>query len=195
MSLVMDRELERESMKELMAKFLMDQTLRRADDVTVKSVNESGATDNSSEHDAGQVIVQEKIVTTYLFDTGADTHVMPKCVWEQLGEPALQTTNVTLRGANGQDLGAMGEVQVRGLIDKIKVHFKAVVARDARRCLLSGIQLRTHGYTCTLNEQRSFLTQSKGRVQMTREGNGDTLKIVCFLKPRDTLGNLPDVET
>ena len=62
-------------------------------------------------------------MTTWLFDTGADAHVMQKCVWEQLGEPALQTTNVTLRGANGQDLGAMVEVQVRGFIGKIKVQF------------------------------------------------------------------------
>ena len=159
MSLVMDRELERESMRELMAKFLMDKKLRRADDVTVKSVNESGAADNSLEHDAGQVIVQAKIVTTWLFDSGADTHVMPKCVWEQLGEPALQTTKVTLRGASGQDLRATGEVQVRCFIEKIEVQFEAVVARDARRCLLSGIQLRTHGYTFTLNQQGSFLTQ------------------------------------
>ena len=85
-----------------------------------------------------------------------------------------------MRGANGQDLGAMGEVQVRGFIGKIKVQF--------RRCLLSGIQLRTNGYTFTLNQQGSFLTQSKGgrRIQMSREGNKDTLKTVCFLKPRDT---------
>ena len=76
---------------------------------------------------------------------------MPKCVWEQLGEPALQTTNVTLRGANGQDLGAMGEVQVRYFIEKIKVQFTAVVTRDARRCFLSGTQLRTKGYTFFLN--------------------------------------------
>ena len=69
-------------------------------------------------------------MTTWLFATRADTHVMPKCVWEQLREPALQTTNVTLRGANEQDLGAMGEVQVRGFVEKIKVQFKAVVARD-----------------------------------------------------------------
>ena len=113
-----------DSMKELVAKFLMDLRWRQAHDVTVKSVNESGTAVNCSDHDAGQVIVQEKVVTSRLFDTGADTHVMPKCVWEQLGEPALQTTNITLRGANGQDLGAMDEVQVRGFIGKIKVHFK-----------------------------------------------------------------------
>ena len=57
--------------------------------------------------------VQEKVVTTWLFDKGADAHVMLNCVWEQLGDLAQQTTNVTLRGANEQDFGSMGEVQVR----------------------------------------------------------------------------------
>ena len=131
MSLLMNRDLERESMNELIEKSLMDRRLRRADDVTVKSVNESRAVQNCPEHDVGQAIVQEKVVTTWLLDTRAFTHVMPKCLWEQLGEPALQTTNVTLRGASGQDLGAMGEVQVRGFIEKRQVQFKTVVARDA----------------------------------------------------------------
>ena len=184
----MNRDLERESMNELMATSLMDQRLRRADAATVKSVNESGSVQNCSEHDVGQVKVEEKVVTIWLLDTRAVTHVMPKCLWEQLGEPALQTTNVTLRGANGQDLGAVGEVQVRDFIEKRQVQFKTVVARDARRCLLRGRQLRTHGHTFTLSEQGSFLTQSKGgqRVQMTRGGNRETLNMVCFLKPRDT---------
>ena len=82
----------------------------------------------------------------------------------------------------------MGEVQGIGFIEKVQVQFKTVVARDARRCLLRGRQLRTHGHTFTLSEQGSFLTQSKGgqRVQMTRGGNRETLNMVCFLKPRDT---------
>ena len=84
MSLLMDRELEHECMKELMTKLLMDQNLRRADDVAMKSVNESGAPENWSEHDVGQVIIQERVVTTWLFDTRAVTQVMPKSVWEQL---------------------------------------------------------------------------------------------------------------
>ena len=47
---------------------------------------------------------------------------MPKHVWEQLGErePTLQTTKVTLRGANGQDLGAMGESKASGFLGKSK---------------------------------------------------------------------------
>ena len=131
--------------------------------------------------------IQEKVEIIWLFNTEADAHVMPKQVWEQSGEPSLQTTRVMLSGANGQNLGAMGEVHVRGFIGKIKVQFTAVVARDVRRCLLSGTQLRTKGYPFTSNQQRSFLTQPKGskKVTMSREGNRDTLKVVCMLKPRD----------
>ena len=72
-------------------------------------------------------------------------------------------------------------------LGQIKVQFTAVVARDARRCLLSGTQLRTKGYTFTLNQHGSFLTQPNGskKVTMSREGNRDTLKVVCMLKPRD----------
>ena len=84
----MNRDLERESMNELMATSLMDRRLRRADAATVKIVNESGSVQNCSEHDVGQVIVEEKVVTIWLLDTRAVTHVMPKCLWEQLGELA-----------------------------------------------------------------------------------------------------------
>ena len=81
----------------------------------------------------------------------------------------------------------MGEVQVRGFIGKIIVQFTAVVARDARRRLLSGTQRRTKGCTFTLNQHGSFLTQPNGskKVTMSREGNTNPLKIVSMLKPRD----------
>ena len=154
----------------------MDLRWRQAHDVNVKSENESGTAVNCSEHDAGQAIVQEKVLTTWLFDTAADTHVMPKCVWEQMGEPALQTTNITLRGANGQDLGVMGEVQVRGFIGKIKVHFRAVMARDARRCLLSGIQLRK-----VPSHSRKVVKRCKGHVKET----GDTQWVTSLMLKRE----------
>ena len=98
----------------------------------------------------------------------------------------VQTTNATLRRANEQDLGAMGQVQARRFNGQIKVQFTAVVARDARRCLLSGTQLRTKGYTFTLNQHGSFLKQpnGSGKVTMSREGNKDSLKVVC-MKRRD----------
>ena len=49
-------------------------------------------------------------------------------------------------------------------------------------------QLRAKGYTFTLNQKESFLAQpkSQGTVNVSRERNRDTLKLVCFLKPRDT---------
>ena len=103
-------------------------------------MNQSRTTEHDAERDVYQMKVQVKVETTWLFDTRADAHVMPTYVWEQLGEPTLQTTRVTLRGANEQDdLGAMGALHVRGFIRKIKIQFTAV-ARDARRCLLSGTQ-------------------------------------------------------
>ena len=58
---------------------------------------------------------------------------MPKQVWEQLGEPTSQPIRVTLKGATGQDFAAIGEVLVRSFIGRVKVQFKVVVARDARR--------------------------------------------------------------
>ena len=66
------------------------------DDVTDQSVNQSRATENDSKRDIYQVRIQEKVETIWLFDAGADAHVMPKHVWEKLGEPTLQTTRVTL---------------------------------------------------------------------------------------------------
>ena len=65
-------------------------------------------------------------------------------------------------------------------LKRFKYSSKTVVARDARRCLLSGIQLLTHGDTFTLSQQGSFLIQSKGgqKVQITRGRNRETLKIV-----------------
>ena len=83
--------------------------------------------ENGSEHDACQVTIQEKAVTTWLFDTDADAHVVPNCAWEQLGEPMLQTTSVTPSGANGQDLGAMEEVQVKG---QSSVHSSGCTRRE-----------------------------------------------------------------
>ena len=96
-SSLMHPKLQQENMKESMAKSLTDRKLNQDGDVTEQCVNQSGTAENGSEHAACQVKVQNKVVTTWLFDTRADAHVMPKCVWEQLGEFALQTKNVTLR--------------------------------------------------------------------------------------------------
>ena len=160
MSSFMDQKLEQENMKEFMVPSLMNQQLKQDDDVTDQSVNQSRTIENDSERDVNQIRIQEKVETTCLFDTGADAHVMPKHVWEQLGEPTLHTTRVTLRGANG----------FRGFIEEITVLFTEVVAQDARRCLLGRTQLRTKGCTFTLHQHRSFFTQPNWQ----RDGNDVT---------------------
>ena len=144
---------------------VLDETkkLKQDDGVTDQCMNQSRTTEDDSERVACQLKVEEKVQTTWLSDTGADAHVMPKYVWEQLGEPTLQTTRVTLRGANGSDLGAIGEVLVRNFQWTKKVQFTAVGARDARRCFLSGTQLRAKGHTFTLNQHESFHTTKRRR--------------------------------
>ena len=73
-----------------MVKFLMNPKLKQDDGVTDQSGNRSRTTEDDSERVAHRVKVQEKVQTTWLFDTGTDAHVMPKYVWEQFGEPTLQ---------------------------------------------------------------------------------------------------------
>ena len=102
-----DQKLQQENMKELMVKSWMNHKLKRDDDVTDQSVDQSRTAEDGSERDVYQVRIQEKVETLWLLDTGADAHVMPKHVSEQSGEPALKRTRVTLRGASGQDFGAM----------------------------------------------------------------------------------------
>ena len=165
-----------------------DRVRNNVDDAaTCLSVGQEKVVLKSSEHVACQVQIQGKFETTWWFDRGADAHVMPKRVWEQLGESTLQPTSVTLKGTNGQHLGAIGEVLVRGSVGRVKVQFTAVFARDARRCLLSGTQLTAKRYTFTLNQKESFLAQpkSEGKVNMSRERKRDTFKIVCMLNRRD----------
>ena len=120
--------------------------------------------------------IQEEVETTWWFDTGAHAHVMPKYVGER--------TYLTLRGANGQDLGAMGDLLVRGFMAKTQVQFRVVVARDARRCFLTGPQLRAKGHPFILNQHVSFFTQPEDDTQVTMSRAGDrSLKVMCMLKP------------
>ena len=98
-----------------MVRFKMNQTLRQNNGVTDQSANQPRTTEDDSERAAYEV-------------TGVDAHMMRKDLWEQLGEPTLQTPRVTLRGANGEDLRAMGELLVRCFIGKIKVQSTAVIA-------------------------------------------------------------------
>ena len=78
-----------------------------------------------------------------------------------------------------KSLGSMGEFHVRGFIGKSKVQVTTVF------CTRRETERRTRGYMFTLNQHESFFTQPKSgaRVMMSREGNRDTLKVVCMLKP------------
>ena len=195
MSSLVDQKLEQENMQELMAQSLMNQQLNQDDGVTEKCVNQSGTTENGSEHAVCQVKVQEKVVTTWLFDTGADAHVMPKCVWEQLGEPTLQTTSVTLRGANGQDLGATGEVQVRGFIGKSNFSSQQCTRRETMSSEWNTTQ--NEGIHVHFESTRKFPHSTERRPKcnnVTRRKPKHTQSCMLVETKRDTVGNLPDVE-
>ena len=87
MSSLMSQKLDQENMTEFMVS-LKNQKLKRDDDVTDQNVHQSRTTENDSERDVYQVRIQEN----WLSDTGANAHVIPKHVWQKLGEPLLQTT-------------------------------------------------------------------------------------------------------
>ena len=79
-----------------MVKFLMNETFTQDDGVTDYIVNQSKRTEDDPKRVAYHVEVHEKVQTSCLFDTGVDAHVMPTYAWEQLREPTLQPTRVTL---------------------------------------------------------------------------------------------------
>ena len=90
------------------------------------------------------------------------------------------------RGANGHGLGALGTFVLRSFLGSIKVQFRAVVARDARRCFLSVTQHRSIGYAFLLQENGSYvMQQSSGtKVWVSREGSRDTCKLVCWYREK-----------
>ena len=74
-------------------------------------------------------------------------------------------------------------------IEKVSLNckFKTVVAKNARRCLLSRTQLRAKGTRSRWINAGTFSHNPKNGTNetVTREGNRDTLKLVCMLKARD----------
>ena len=79
---------------------------------------------------------------------------------------------MTVRGACGQEQGVLGMILAKGFFCSRKLHLRAAVAREARRCLLSGTQLRPQGYTF-LTLQRSCLVQlvTGTKMWITRDKN------------------------
>ena len=71
---------------------------------------------------------------------------------------------------------------MRALDDLPLILVTVSVAQGKRVYLLIG-----RDFTFTLDHKESILAQSKSeiKVNMSREGNRDTLKSVCLLKPRD----------
>ena len=89
-----------------------------------------------------------------------------------------------------------------GLIACQRFHWEnqrstAAVARAARRCLLSGAQLRSKGYTITVNGHESFLTNKRRRKSndVTRRRQRHIQSCVHAEDKRSTVCNLSDVET
>ena len=157
MSLLLDQKLEQENMKKIMVKLLTNQKLKpeNLNDVAMdQSVNQLRTAEDDPECVAYQEQYRSEVETTWWFDTGAYAPCDAEVRWRE---------NLTLRGANGQDLGAMGDLLVRGFMAKTQVQFRVVVARDARQCFLSGPQLRAKGHPFILNQHESFFHSARRR--------------------------------
>ncbi len=48
--------------------------------------------------------------------------------WERLGKPKLIESDAALKTASGEDLGAIGKINVRGFLDGQRVEFEAILA-------------------------------------------------------------------
>ena len=198
MSALMDHKLEQETMNELMAKSLTNQKVNQDHGATEQFVNESGTAENGSEHAACQVNVQEKVVPTWLFDTRADAHVMPKCVCVRTVGRTYTANNKCYREERmDKTLEPWVRFKSEVSLEKNKDQITAVVARDARRCLLSGNTTQNERSHVHFESTRKFLhltRKAAKELECHEKGTeNNTLKVVCLLKRRETVGNLPYV--
>ena len=69
----------------------------------------------------------------WLLDTGAGFHVMTEGVWKSLGSPPLRSSSARLRGADGNDLDAIGILRVRGFAGPHRFQFDAVGSRSGSK--------------------------------------------------------------
>ena len=174
--------------------------MKQDDDLTGQSVNQSSTTEDDSERAASEVKVQEKVQTTWFFVTRAHAQVMPQYVWEHLGELTQQTTRETLRGANGQDLGAMGELLVRGFLGKIKVQC-AVHSGDCKRRMTMPSEWNAtqkdwvHVHVESTRESLHTTIRRRKSNDVPGEIQKNSQSCVHVEAKRCTIGNLPDVET
>ena len=128
-----------------------------------QSVNQSRTTEDSSERVPYQLKIKEMVETTWLFDTGADAHFDSAVRVGTAGKTYIANNKSNTERSKRTRPWSLGDLLVRGFLWETKVQFTVVVARDARRCLLRGTQLRGKRYTSTLNQHESFLTQPKRR--------------------------------
>ncbi len=69
----------------------------------------------------------EQMKSAWLLDSGEDVHVMMTIdEWEGLGKPKLIDSDVVLKTASGEDLGASEKIKVRGFLDEQRVEFEAI---------------------------------------------------------------------
>ena len=110
-----------------------------------------------------------------LVDIPADVHVMDKLSWIRLGSHPLKPTTVKLRGASGADLHAFGTCQVRGTSGKQPRALEVIFSEGARRCLLSGTQLRSQACTVSISQLLSRIGKGSSRAKLQRIAGRDVL--------------------
>ena len=115
----------------------------------------------------GQNSEMKCVATTWLFDTGADAQLMPQHVCSQQGEPKLQEKTMMLRGANGQDLGALGTLMVRSFLGLVNVQFSDCGCERRKTMSSKWNAAQIDGLRFLLQENGSYVIQQSSGVDVT----------------------------
>ncbi len=124
----------------------------------------------------------EQMKYVWLLDSGADVHVLTIGAWEGCGKPRLIESDVALKAASGEDLGAIGKIKVRGFLDGQRAELETAQATKVHRCLLSGIKLREGGYSVTMAGDGSYLEKDDKRLHLARDGKRDVVNFAVYKK-------------
>ena len=111
----------------------------------------------------------------WLIDSGADIHVVPERIYNQMGSAAspLMKTDVTLNVANGKRLDVAGtatlylETQCGQMLD-----VQAIIARDATTTLMSAKRMQEAGYAIILHKDGSSLEWENQCTPLERDEKG-----------------------
>ena len=125
----------------------------------------------------------------WLIDSGADIHVMPEHIYNQLGSAAspLMKTDVTLNAANGKRLDVAGtatlylETKCGQTLD-----VQAIIARGATTSLMSAKRMQAAGYTLILNKDGSSLEWESHCTPLDRDERGRDVLITVLSEVRKT---------